>query len=53
MDALKQPFDHDAIVSLRKIVVRGDDLQPAWAILAGFEIDLSGEQRDIDRRDRR
>jgi hypothetical protein len=51
MDALKEPFDHDAIVSLRKVVVRGDELQPAWAVVVGFEIDLSSDQPDIDRRE--
>jgi hypothetical protein len=48
MDALKQPFDHDAIVSPCKVVVRGDNLQPAWALPAGFESTFRGEQRDID-----
>jgi hypothetical protein len=53
MDAFKQPFDHDAIVGLRKVVVRGDELQPTWAVLAGLEIDVLREQRDRRRRDRR
>src|SRR6266436_2391174 len=51
MDALEQPFDHDAIVSLRKIIVRRDDLQSAGAIFFGVEINLLSEKRDVGRRD--
>jgi hypothetical protein len=49
MDAMKQPSDHDAIVSLCRVVVRGDNLQPAWALVAGFESDPRREQRGIDQ----
>src|SRR5258708_35706224 len=51
MDALKQPLDHDTIVSLRKIIVRRDDLQSARAIFIGAKINLLSEKRYVERRD--
>ena len=51
MDALEQPFDHDAVVRLRKIIVRRDDLQSAGAIFICVEINLLSEKRDVGRRD--
>src|SRR5258708_12996458 len=47
MDALKQPLDHDTIVSLRKIIVRRDDLQSARAIFIGAKLNLLREKRDV------
>src|SRR5690349_12316690 len=46
-DALKQPFDHDAVVGLREVIVCGDDLQPAGAI----KINVVSEKGEVDRRD--
>ena len=51
MDALKQPFDHDAVVRLCEIIVRRDDVQSARAIFIGVEINLLSEKRDVHRRD--